>query len=290
MRRIPRAMAALITPFTRDGELDLRAHARNVGLMRDRGIEGVLIGGSTGEGPYLEPGERERLVATAREAASRAFLLCGIHAESVRGAVAGMVEAERGGADAALVVTPTTLVRRRPDLIEGFFADVAAAAPLPVVLYSVPQVTGVDLAEASVAALAPVEGIVGMKDSGGDPLRAGRLAAIADDFDVLVGSTAAVTLAIGSGAYGAITASANYAPRLVRDTVIAARRSVRSAEVMQARLSKVAAAIEAHGIAAVKYAAGRAGLTAGHPRRPLRPVPPDVRTAVRRALRDAGLV
>lgn len=289
MKTIPRAMPALITPFDRQGELDLKAHAANVDAMWDRGLRGMLIGGSTGEGPYLEPGERERLVATARSAASRAFILCGVHAETLRGAIAAMREAEAGGADAALVVTPTTLVRHRPDLVESYFGEVAAAAPLPVMLYSVPKVTGVELSEPAVAALAGVDGVVGMKDSGGDPMRAGRLAALEEGFAVLTGATAAVSFAIAAGAHGAITASANYAPRLVRDTVIAARRSVRSSNVLQARLSKVSAAIERFGIPAVKYAAGRTGLVAGRSRRPLQPVPPDVRTVVRRALRDAGL-
>lgn len=283
-------MPALITPFDRSGEIDERAHRRNVEHMWDAGLRGLLIGGSTGEGPYLEPGERRMLVEIARDAAPRAFILCGVHAETLRGAQRAMVEADEGGADAALVVTPTTLVRSRPDLIERFFVDVAATAPLPVMLYSVPKVTGVELTETSVAALSALDRVVGMKDSGGDPIRAGRLSAMGEGFTVLTGATAAVSLAIASGAHGAITASANYAPRLVRDTVVAARQSVKSSAVLQARLSKVASEIERHGIAAVKYAAGRTGLRPGESRRPLQPPSPDVRTAVRRALRDAGLV
>lgn len=290
MRTIPRAMPALITPFDRTGEIDRRAHRSNVEHMWDQGLRGLLIGGSTGEGPYLEQGERRMLVEIARDAAPRSFLLCGVHAETLRGAERAMSEAVEGGADAVLVVTPTTLVRSRPDLIEQFFSEIADVAPLPVLLYSVPKVTGVELAEESAATLAHLDGVVGMKDSGGDPIRAGRLASADDDFVVLTGATAAVSLAIASGAHGAITASANYAPRLVRDTVVAARQSVKSSAVIQARLSKVATAIERHGIPAVKYAAGRTGLRPGETRRPLQPPTPEVRTVVRRALRDAGLV
>jgi dihydrodipicolinate synthase/N-acetylneuraminate lyase len=282
-------MPALITPFDRRGEIDLSAHSANVEHMWEHGLRGMLIGGSTGEGPYLEPGERERLVLAAREAAPRAFLLCGVQVETLRGAVRAMQEASDGGADAALVVTPTTLVRHRPDLIEAFFADVADVAPLPIMLYSVPKVTGVELGEASVATLARLDGVVGIKDSGGDPVRAGRLASIDPAFAVLTGATAAISLAIASGAYGAITASSNYAPELVRETVKAARRSIRSSEVLQARLAGAAGTIEGFGIAAVKYAAGRVGMQAGHTRRPLRPVSPTARTAIRRALREAGL-
>lgn len=282
-------MPALITPFNRSGSLDLAAHGTNVAHMWDRGLQGVLIAGSTGEGPYLEPGERRDLVATARRESPRAFILCGVHAETVRSAMQAIREAVEGGADAVLVVTPTTLVRHRPELIEAFFVDVVAESPLPVLLYSVPKVTGIELSEASVERLAPLDGVVGMKDSGGDPIRAGRLAGVEEGFKLLTGATAAVSLAIAGGAHGAITASANYAPRLVRDTVIASRRSVKSAQVLQARLSMVAGSIEQFGIPAVKYAAHRTGLVVGQPRRPLHPVAPQARSVIRRALRDAEL-
>lgn len=282
-------MPALVTPFNRSGTLDTKAHGANVARMWDLGIRGVLVAGSTGEGPYLEPGERYVLSAEARARAPRAFVLCGIHAETVRAAVMGMNEAARADADAVLVVTPTTLVRHRPDRIEAFFAEVIDAAPLPVLLYSVPKVTGVELAETSVAELS--SRVAGMKDSGGDPLRAGRLVDSAPDtFRLFAGATAAVSLSIAAGAFGAITASANYAPRLLRDTVSAAQRSLRSAAHLQQQLTGASAAIERFGIPAVKYAASRVGFAPGHSRSPLGTASPEVRAAVRRALRTAELV
>lgn len=290
MRSLPPVMPALITPFTRAGELDLEAHRHNVARMWDLGLRGNLIAGSTGEGPYLESGERRSLIAAAREVSPRSFLLCGIHAETVRSAIAAMHEAGEGGADAALVVTPTTLVRHRPDLIEAFFVEVTEAAQLPVLLYSVPKVTGVELAESSVASLSSHPRIVGMKDSGGDPIRSSRLVrATPNRFKLYVGATPAISLSIAGGAHGAITASTNYAPLLVGDTVIAARRSLRAAETLQSRLSVLSIAIEGHGIPAVKYAAGRAGLAAGHSRAPLDSPSPEVKRFVRRVMAMAKL-
>lgn len=290
MRPLPRAMPALITPFTRSERLDLRAHTHNVARMWDLGMQGILVAGSTGEGPYLEPGERCSLVAAARRAAPRAFVLCGIHAETVRAATDAMAEADAGGADAVLLATPTTLVRHRPDLIELFFAHLVERAPLPVLLYSVPSVTGLELDAESVLALAAHQAVVGMKDSGGDPVRAERLVAeTGDGFSLYAGATAAVSLSIAAGAHGAITASANYAPRLLRATVTAARRSAKSAAPLQSTLGTAAAAIERHGIAAVKYAARRVGFAPGASRRPLLPVSPQVQRAVRKALKTAGL-
>ncbi|MEE9205365.1 MAG: dihydrodipicolinate synthase family protein [Acidimicrobiia bacterium] len=290
MRSLPSAMPALITPFTGSGELDLRAHRHNVARMWDLGLRGTLIAGSTGEGPYLEPGERRSLVAAAREVAPRSFLLCGIHAETIRSAVAAMHEAYESDADAVLVVTPATLIRHRPDLIEAFFVEVTEAAPLPLLLYSVPKVTGVELAESSVAALSSHPRIVGMKDSGGDPIRSSRLVRAAPDgFKLYAGATTALSLSVAGGAHGAITASANYAPRLVRDTVIAARRSLRAAEPLQTRLSILSTAIESHGIPAVKYAAGRAGFASGHSRAPLASPPAEVKRVVRRSMATAEI-
>jgi dihydrodipicolinate synthase/N-acetylneuraminate lyase len=284
-------MPAIVTPFNRSGELDLRAHHSNVARMWDLGLRGILIGGSTGEGPYLEPGERAQLVSEARRAAPRSFLLCGIHAESLRGARRAVEEAHSADADAVLVTTPTTLVRNRPDLIAEYFAAVIAEAPLPVLLYSVPKVMGVELQESTVEQLAAHDAVIGMKDSGGDPLRAGRIVdAAPDGFALYAGATSAVSLSIASGAFGAITASANYAPRLVRDTTIAAQRSIRSAQVLQARLTKASAEIERFGVSGVKYAAGRVGFAPGHARQPLQPASPEARTAIRRAIRSAGLV
>jgi dihydrodipicolinate synthase/N-acetylneuraminate lyase len=201
-----------------------------------------------------------------------------------------MQEALEGGADAVLVATPTTLVRHRPDLIEAFFAEVIDAAPLPVLLYSVPKVTGVELVESSVASLSLRERVVGMKDSGGDPIRASRIVgAVPEGFALFAGATAAISLSVAEGAHGAITASANYAPRLVRDTVTAARRSLHSAGPLQSQLSALAGAIERHGIPAVKFAARRVGFAPGHSRAPLPLASPEVRRVVRRALITAGL-
>lgn len=283
-------MPALITPFTRSGALNLDAHAHNVALMWHLGVRGVLVAGSTGEGPYLEPGERHTLARIARESAPRSTIICGIHAETVRTAATAMDEAAQGRADAVLVATPTTLVRHRPDLIEGFFTHVLEAAPLPVLLYSVPKVTGVELGEASVTALSPNPQAIGMKDSGGDPVRASRLvAATPDDFVLYAGATAALNLSVTAGAHGAITASANYAPRLVRDTVLAAHRSPRSAAETQYELTRLSSAVERFGIPGVKYAAGRVGLSPGHSRLPLAPLDSGDRRAVREAISAAKL-
>lgn len=281
----PRVMPALVTPFDEDGEVDLDAHHHNVGHLTEWGIEGFVLGGSNGEGPYLEPGERRRLVVAARAAAPAAHLMAGVMAETVREAVRQLDEC--GEADSVLVMTPTTLARNRTPHVLGFFRHVVAASPLPVYLYSVPPNTAYSLPVEAVGELAGHDSVVGMKDSAGDVTRLQRLlAATPDDFLLFSGSSEAVTAAIGAGCHGVITGSLNYVPRLVMDTVEAAATGPTQARSLQQNLSRLSMGVERHGVPGVKAAAALAGLHPGLPRLPLTPVDEDV-AAELAALLDA---
>ena len=272
---LPRLLPALITPFDQAGELDLAAHRHNVTTLWERGIKGFLIAGSTGEGPYLETGERQTLVREARKRLGRkAYITCGISAETERQAMAMIAEAADAKADSVLVITPTTLTRNRMNYVETFYRDLADDSPLPLLLYSVPGVTAFELPEDSIARLAEHPRIIGIKDSGGHPVRMQRMiASVPEDFIVFTGSTQAITLVVAAGAHGAITASTNYIPEKVLETVTAARRSANKARSLQQEISRISAAVEAHGIPGVKAAAGAAGLQPGHPRLPLSSLP-----------------
>jgi dihydrodipicolinate synthase/N-acetylneuraminate lyase len=281
-------MPAIVTPFAADGEIDLGAHRDNVARLWARGVHGVVIGGSNGEGPYLEPGERGRLAAAAREAAPQGFVIVGLAAESVRSAVAGAHEAAGTGADAVLAMTPTTLVRDRHVLVAGYYRDLADASPLPVLLYSVPKVTGYELPEDTARELADHGNVAGMKDSGGDPDRVARIAAAAPEgFVMFAGASAAVAGGVAGGAHGAITASANYAPELVAAVVASA--GTPEAPALHDRLVALARTVERHGVAGVKHAATRTGLVGGHSRRPLLSLTAEAAAEIDAALAAAGL-
>ena len=292
MRLPPHLLPALVTPFTRSGALDLDAHRYNLRELTARGISGFLIGGSTGEGPYLDRGERGALVAAARqELGSHPFLLAGIAAESLRAALVQAEEAAAAGADAVLVLTPTTLVRGNHPAVVGFFKDVADASPVPVFVYSVPAVTGYTLPIESAVELSRHANIAGMKDSGGDPLAMARLVEdTAGDLLLMTGSSRAMTLCITVGAHGAITASSNYLPELAGAVVAAARRAPRSAARLQSQLSRLSTAVEARRVPGVKAAAELTGLRPGYPRQPLRPLPAKERKKIETVLREAGVL
>ena len=263
MREYPKAMVAIVTPFDGALNIDAEAHRSNITKLTDLGCGGFVVAGSTGEGPYLEQGERQLLVSESRAAAPDAYIVCGINAESIRQACAQIDEAAAGGADAVLVLSPGTLVRGRTDLVSSFYTAVADAATLPVMLYSNPKVTGYELPTDAINELANHTNIVGLKDSGGDPTRITHLAQpIEHGFIVYPGASRALLDSYRAGAFGAITASANYAFGLVS----AASQGDAAA---QADLDKIIAVVEAHGIPGAKRAADSAGLTGGRPRPPL---------------------
>ena len=272
-------MPALITPFTQRGEIDAKAHTHNMRVLADRGIEGFVIGGSNGEGPYLEPGERGRLVKAGRR--RKTHFMCGIAAESTRMALAQVAEATEGGADTLLVMTPTTLTRGRDDAVVDFYRAVADRAKVPILLYSVPTVTGYNLPLELIARLSRHDNIIGMKDSSGDVVRLQTIIdTVPGDFVLYSGASKALTAAIAVGCYGAITGSGNYAPDLVLKTMAAAREDPAKARRDQKRLSRLSSDVEAHGIPGVKAAARAAGLEPGYPRQPLTRLTRGVETSI----------
>jgi 4-hydroxy-2-oxoglutarate aldolase len=268
MLTFPEYMPALITPFTRGGEIDTKAHTHNLKTLAEAGITGFVIGGSNGEGPYLEPGERHRLVKAARR--RKAHLMLGIAAESTRMALNQIEEAVAAGADSVLALTPTTLARGRDDAVHRFFRTIADVSTIPLFLYSVPSVTGYSLPIELVWRLSRHENVVGMKDSSGDVVRLQSIIDVApSDFILYSGSSRALTAAMAVGCHGAITGSGNYVPRLVLETLAIAKVDPARARKLQKRLSAISADVEAHGVPGVKAAAKAAGLDPGHPREPL---------------------
>jgi 4-hydroxy-2-oxoglutarate aldolase len=248
-------------------------------VLAERGIEGFLFGGSTGEGPYLEPGERERLVKTGRR--RKAHLMCGIAAETTRAGLSQLAEAEDAGADSILVLTPTTIARNRDEAVYRYFQTIADRAKVPMLLYSVPPYTGYSLPVDLVWRLARHQNIVGMKDSSGDVVRLQSIVdAAPSSFILYNGASRAVTAAVAVGCHGAITASGNYAPELVTRVLTRAKEGPERARRDQKRLTSLSAEVESHGVPGVKAAAKAAGLEPGYPREPLTRLPRGAETAI----------
>jgi len=206
------SIPALVTPF-RNGVLDEDAVQNLVIRQLDAGTHGLAPCGTTGESPTLTDAEHARVIALCVEAAAgRAPVIAGCGSASTEHAIHLMGQAKAAGADAALVVTP---YYNRPSQ-EGLFChyrDLAAAVDLPIVVYNVPARTGTDLSPETLARLAALPGIVGIKDASRDLGRSPRhrascgtrFALLSGDDDTALGFNA-------MGGNGCISVTANVAP------------------------------------------------------------------------------
>lgn len=288
-------MVPAVSTFTSDGELDGAAFQRNLDAHLSFGMDGVLVGGSSGESALLENDDRRQLLAWARERLPRdKWLIAGIGSESTRLTIQRAKDAAAAGADAVLVISPHYFLKRmtEPALLAHFRA-VADASPLPVLLYNMPAYSHIVLSPAFVHEMAQHPNVIGMKDSAGNlPVLQQYLEAQSESFKVLTGSGGTVVPALAAGASGAILAIALYAGPAVRRMVDLFRAGDRdAAAALQATLTPLATDIAgAMGPAGIKAAMNLVGLHGGPTRAPLLPVSAEELETVRARLAGAGVI
>lgn len=278
----------LVTPFQADGGLDLAAFEANLERYAAFDLGGYLVLGSNGEAGSLDVDERLRLVRAARAGARGRPLLAGTGFESTRATVMFTRQAADAGADAALVLTPHFYRSQMTlDALRRHFEAVADASPIPVLLYSVPQFTGLTFPAALAVALAAHPNVAGMKESSGDVALLGRIVAETPErFQVACGSAPVIYPALCSGATAGILAVACCAPAPVVALHAAfARGDHDTARRLQRALTPLATAVgAAHGVAGLKAAMDLAGFRGGDPRAPLLPASPAARDELRALL------
>jgi 4-hydroxy-2-oxoglutarate aldolase len=269
--------AALTTPFAHDGSVSLADLKHNVHRYNQTDLAGYVAVGSTGESVLLTRAEVDGILATAKEAAAEGKkLLAGTGAESTAEAIERTKRAAELGYDAALVKTPYYYKPAyKPEVLIAHYRRVADESPIPVMLYSIPQYTGVTLAAADVAALAEHPNIIGIKDSSGNVLGIGEIIGAAPpQFQVLVGSAATVYPSLAIGAQGAILALACALPEKCAALYELFRQGqhekARELQFILARASKLI--VSELSIAGIKYAMDQRGYRGGIPRLPLVPL------------------
>ncbi len=288
-------MVPATSSFTASGEIDRAAFQRNLDAHLAFGMDGVLVGGSSGESALLENDDRRQLLALARERVPQdKWLIAGIGSESTRLTIQRAKDAKEAGANAVLVISPHYFLKRmtEPALLTHFRA-VADASPLPVLLYNMPAYSHIVLSAAFVHEMAWHDNVIGMKDSAGNiPVLQQYLEAQNDQFKVLTGSGGTVVPALAAGAAGAILAIALYAGPTVRRMVDLFRAGDRdAAAAVQATLAPLATDIAgAMGPAGIKAAMDLVGLSGGPTRAPLLPVSAEELETIRARLAGAGLL
>ena len=268
--------AALTTPYAHDGSVSLADLKHNVHRYNQTDLAGYVALGSTGESVLLNSSEMEGILVTVKETANGKKLLAGAGAESTAETIERVKRAANVGYDAVLVKTPYYYKNAlKPDVLIAHYRRVADESPIPVMLYSIPQFTGIALGAGEVAALAEHPNIIGIKDSSGNVQGVAEfIAATPAKFQVLVGSAATVYPSLALGARGAILALACALPeKCVALFELFRQGQHEKARELQSILVRASKLIVSElSLAGVKYAMDQRGYRGGIPRLPLEPL------------------
>jgi|HubBroStandDraft_6_1064221.scaffolds.fasta_scaffold17960_3 4-hydroxy-2-oxoglutarate aldolase len=284
---------ALTTPFSADGSVSDADIKHNITKYNTTGLAGYVAIGSTGESVLLSRKEVETVLVAVKESAAPGMrLIAGTGAESTGETIERTKRAAEIGYHVALVKTPYYYKPLyKPEVFIAHFRRVADASPIPVLLYSVPQFTGVALEAPEVGVLAQHPNIIGIKESSGNVQRAAEmLAAAPPPFQLLVGSASMMFPSMVLGARGAILALASALPELCVALFNAVRTGdMETARALQAVTMPASKVIVSQcGIPGVKYAMDLAGYRGGAPRQPLLPVSEEQKQAIRQLFSELG--
>lgn len=286
------SLVALITPF-KNGELDEPAFRDFVEWQIQEGTDGLVPVGTTGESPTLSHAEHMRVVELCIEVAKgRVPVMAGAGSNSTREAIALAQHAKKVGADAALVVTPYYNKPTQEGLYQHYKA-IHDAVDLPIIIYNIPGRSIVDMSVATMARLAKLPRIVGVKDATNDLARPMRTRiACGADFCILSGEDATAIQLLAGGGHGCISVTANIAPRLCAD-MHRAWRAGDMAQVMalQERLMPLHDSMFCEtSPGPVKYAASLLGKCLPEVRLPLCAIAEASQQRVKEAMVAAGLL
>ncbi|MEJ0063732.1 MAG: 4-hydroxy-tetrahydrodipicolinate synthase [Alphaproteobacteria bacterium] len=283
---------ALITPF-KDDKLDAKAFQKFVAWQIAQGTHGLVPCGTTGESPTLSHDEHHLVVELCIEAAKgKAPVIAGCGSNSTREAISLTQHAEKAGADAALHVTPYYNKPTQGGLYAHFKA-IHDNSTLPIFIYNIPGRSVVNMNVDTMARLAELPRIVGVKDATGDLARPVKTRqTCGKDFIQLSGEDALVLAFLAHGGHGIISVTSNVAPKLCAQFHEAWKKGdVKKAQAIHDKLSPLHDALFLEtSPGPVKYAASLLGLCQNELRLPLVPVGKATQTALENAMRYAGLV
>jgi 4-hydroxy-tetrahydrodipicolinate synthase len=285
-------LTALVTPF-RDGAVDERALDALVEAQIDAGVDGLVPCGSTGEAATLSHAEHRRVIEVVVAAArGRVRVLAGTGSNSTSEAIALTRHAKEAGADGALLISPY-YNKPTPEGIVRHYAAVAAETSFPLVVYNIPGRTASNLSPATLARLAEIEQVVGVKESCGDLHQVAQLiAATPAGFRVLSGDDWATLPMMALGGAGIISTASNVAAADVVELVRAFRASdlARARDVYYRLLPLLDALFCETNPIPVKAALAMRGLIDEELRLPLVKITENNRTRLQLALKEFGFL
>ncbi len=286
--------AALTTPFVHD-EIAPDRFRENIERYNQWGLAGYVVGGSTGEAVHLTDSECLALLKTTREtAAPGRKLIAGTARPSVRQTVAFTQQAADLGADAALIVLPHYYKGlMTAEALKAFFFSVADQVPVPVILYSIPQNTGITPAPGLIIELSQHPNIAGIKDSSGNlTLLEEAHSSMAPDSTFLLGAGSILLPGLQKGATGGILTLGAVAPELcVRLYGLYREKNWEEAKILQEMIVPLNQAItREHGVPGAKHALDLRSFYGGPCRLPLLPLDDPTKSKIENILKNLDLI
>ena len=275
------------TPFDHNGQISTTDITSNIKAWSARGVIGFVVLGSTGERVHLDEREYLEVIEVSR-AATDSVLIAGAGQQSTVNTIKEINSAARAGAQAVLVITPYFY---RPAITQetlvNYYTAVADAAPVPVLLYSMPPLTGIKIEPETVARLSEHSNIIGVKDSSNDVAGFRRTVELCPgDFAVMTGNGTVLLDALRAGATGAILAVGCVVPEVCVEIFrLFTTGEIERAERLQTELTPLASAVTTkYGIGGLKAALDLAGYRGGAVRAPLRSPDDSARAEIKELL------
>jgi len=286
------SIVALVTPF-RGGAFDEAAYRELIEWHIAEGTDGLVPCGTTGEAPTLSHDEHKHVVEVCIDsAAGRVPVIAGTGSNATAEAVDLTRHAKAAGANAALVVTPYYNKPTQEGLYQHF-KTIQDAVDIPIIIYNIPPRSVIDMSVETMARLAELPNIAGVKDATQDLTRPMRTRlAIGGDFCLLSGEDGTALPFMAGGGHGCISVTANAAPRLCADMQRAWRdRDLATALELQDRLMPLHGALFCESNPCpVKYALSLLGKCTAEVRLPLTEISDASKGIVRQAMTSAGLL
>ena len=210
-----KVITAMITPFKHFGELDKKFLPAFMEFQRRCGVDGVLAAGTTGEGPSLSLDERKRLLDNVIPFRGDFAVIVGTGASSLPDAIHMSKYASDMGADALLALPPFFFRNAPAQGLAHYFLRLLDSSDLPVLLYNIPQFTGIDVTHDILELIGSHPNLIGIKDSGTDKQNTLDLIARRKDLQIFIGNDFVIANGLSAGAAGIISGTASAFPDLI---------------------------------------------------------------------------
>jgi len=269
--RLTGVSVAMVTPFNKDESINEEQLRNLVNYLIDKGVNGLVPVGTTGEFVNMTFEERLRVIEVViDEANGRVPVIAGTGESGTRMVIDATNSAADLGADAVLIVTPYYLRPKAKGLYDHYF-NIAENTDIPIIMYNIPVCTGVELPWTVVEDLTDIENIVGIKDSSGDyKYFSALLEKVSDKISVLIGWDENVLGALAGGAAGCILGSANVIPQFWLEIYNHVKNNrLKEAQETQKKVQKIARMLINSGALGAKECLNIMGIPVGITRSPI---------------------